>query len=349
MCKIFNLFGIIFFASTTIAAKNFTTYQKVDAISPSKTVTGDIYGDGEYYIFNSDLTKSIDVNPSSDKPVEVTRENATSWNITFTDSTFKITKCISDNTYTLAAVDRDAGLRIKPTYSSGTTQEDWTYDRDNQRLSLQFTSYKRYFGYHSTSSWQINANLSNDDVDFKVVIIRKDIYEGFVNDDTKASLKLSYSYEEETFNISNIGLRFGGAITKSLKDNLDLLDKNITYGVKYSYTPEGGCEISSKTTLAKYVTSFGAYEECDKNEANFYQFFMSVNKFPLNQLNTVITARCYILIENDGFNTEYLMKEKAYSVKEMCEVYLGSSSPLSDEEKTTYSGVLNHLISEASK
>lgn len=116
-------------------------------------------------------------------------------------------------------------------------------------------------------------------------------------------------------NKNDVALKFGACISKELYDNIDALEKTITYGIEYQV--DGG-SVYKKVLEGAWVESEFATESVAEGSGNYFQFVVSLSGIPTTGFDKVITAKAYVCIDGDY----YYSQEKAYSVNSICDYYV---------------------------
>ncbi len=149
------------------------------------------------------------------------------------------------------------------------------------------------------------------------------------------SIDIECSTIKETYNITSAAIRFGTCITKEMYDLFG--GSESVWGVEY-YKGEVSdwTSISAKSIVCTPArVAYSGSNVIDEN-GEYYQFALVVNGMTLDNIDTYISARVYVIV--DGVT--YYMLPTTYSLREVANSYLTMSDVTSFQE---HLGVLEYL------
>lgn len=158
-----------------------------------------------------------------------------------------------------------------------------------------------------------------------------EILNEFTLEQTKANLEINYSeytsYKnivKDEYKIDSIDISFGGFISKELYDSLINTYDDIKFGIGASKT---SVMIKENKNLIDYAHTATFYtckpKRVDINgnkdgNGDYYLITISITNIKLSQIDSEITAGCFIYVGDDV----YLMKEVTYSIRSIVKCYL---------------------------
>lgn len=265
-----------------------------------------------------------------DKIFTVNTDKGSSSNYPYIPSSKEyITLYCNNNNGSSLTVSSASGITISKvivTYSTGTNYVPGTFTSD-QNPVINGDEY--IFNTPATTFTIQNTNAATKTIQVRIT-----------------SLEIVYSgtLSTTTYTPSNVALRFGNCITKSMYDELNKKGNIVSYGVlAIKKTDLGTNELSASLEKVKdfkctpvRVDSIGAVEEDTDGNGNYYQFAGVIENIPSTAYGEEFVAACYVCI--DG--TYYLMQTATFSVNSLATQYVNA------EDTSSYSahlGVLNSI------
>ena len=132
------------------------------------------------------------------------------------------------------------------------------------------------------------------------------------------------------YNYNNVYLRFGTCMTKELYDSLVAEGSEVSFGVAISV--DGTTYTNYACNVARVAEPFAKNESAT---GNYYQYFAKM-PVPEANYNTVVYAKCYIMIDGKVYYTSMA----SYSVKSLAKYYIDNKASLgiSDEDALVLGG-----------